>query len=319
LSSDWLNAYRGQRVLVTGADSLAGRWVARALTQGEAEPWLVAQDAATLAAVCARFDIRGVQLSADLAREGAFARIYRDARPAVTFNLAQYGAELGQRDVARAEAINARLVEMMVEAVAQSKSSDWPGLRLVHAGSAHEYGEETITVNEDSPAQPTSDYGRTRLAGTETVGAACNGGLRAAAARLFTVYGPGEESHHLLPLLLHAARSGESVSMSDGLHRCDFLYVEDAAEGLLRLGVQRQSIALMNLATGRLTSVREFAETAVELLGLRESQLRFGARHRHEHEMEHGPADITRLKKTLFWKPIVTVREGIQRTIEFGA
>ena len=306
-------------MLVTGADSLAGRWVARALTQAEAAPWLVAQEAATLAAVCARFEIRGVQLATDLAREGEFSRIYREARPALILNLAQYGAELGERDLARAQAINARLAEVMVEAVAQSDSSDWPGLRLVHAGSAHEYGEETITVNEDSPAQPTSDYGRTRLAGTETVGEACNAGVRAAAARLFSVYGPGEESHHLLPQLLRAARTGESVAMSDGLHRCDFLYAGDAAEGLLRLGAQRQPIALMNLATGRLTSVREFAETAAELLALRDGQLQFGARQRHEHEMEHGPADITRLKKTLFWKPVISVREGIQRTIEFGA
>lgn len=317
--TDWDSMYRGQRVLVTGADSFLGRWVARALTAAGAELWLVAGDAAALEASRARYAFAGAMREADLAREGEFARVYGEARPAITFNLAQYGLEPGAYDEARAEAINARLPQEIVRTIAEDAPGDWPGLRLVHAGSAAEYGEMNITVNEDSPAQPASVYGRTKLAGADHILTACERGLRAAVARLSTVYGPGEHAERLLPSLLRAARSGESLPLAAGEHTRDFLYVEDAAEGLMRLGMQSQPIGLMNLATGRLTAVREFAESAAEQLTMRAGQLQFSARPPRDDEAAHGPVDITRLKKNLFWKPVIGVREGIRRAIAFGA
>jgi nucleoside-diphosphate-sugar epimerase len=291
--------------------------VARFLTRAGAELWLVTRDATALDAVCAQHGIEGTRCACDLARAGEFARVYREARPAATFNLAGYGVDCDERDDALAEALNSRLVAEITHTIAPDNSPDWPGLHLVHTGSAFEYGAVPGTVNEDSPARPTITYGRTKLAATEQVAAACASGLRATVARLFTVYGPGEHPHRLLPSLLRVARSGEALEMTGGRQQRDFTYVEDVAEGLLRLGLQRAPVGVVNLATGRLTSIREFAETAAKLLGLRGDQLQLGALPYRDDEVEQGPADITRLKKMLFWRPALAVREGIQKTIEF--
>jgi len=309
--------YRGQRALVTGASGFIGRWVARGLSAAGAAVWVAGRDGAALDAVCARYEIAGTRCLADFSQAGEFARVWREARPAVVFNLAGYGIDREENDDALALALNTRLVEEILETLAGEAPAAWPGLRLVHAGSAFEYGAVEGMVNEDSPAAPVAIYGRSKLAATAKVIAAVQSGTRAATARLFTVYGPGEHANRLLPSLLRAARTGEELPMTGGKQQRDFTYVEEVAEGLLRLGLQRAPAGVVNLATGRLTSIREFAETAASLLGLREGQLQLGALPYRGDETQQGATDVTRLKKMLYWKPAMTVREGIQKTIEF--
>ncbi len=291
--------------------------MARALTQAGADVWVAGRDRSALQTVCTRYGISGTTLLADCSKAGEFVRLYGQADPEITFNLAGYGIDREEKDDALAEALNTRLVEEMLSVIAAAPRREWTGLRLVHAGSAFEYGAVDGTVSEDSPARPVATYGRTKLAATQKVVAQAEHGLPAVVARLFTVYGPGEHPSRLLPSLLRAACTGEPLPMTGGKQQRDFTYVEDVAEGLLRLGLLHEAPGVVNLATGRLTSIREFAETAAALLGLREGQLQLGALPYRGDETQQGPTDVTRLKKLVFWRPAISVREGIQKTIEF--
>ena len=134
-------------------------------------------------------------------------------------------------------------------------------------------------------------------------------------ARLFTVYGPGEHSGRLLPSLIHAAEAGTAIDLTEGSQERDFTYVEDVAEGLLRLAESDfEPGEVVNLATGRLTSVREFVLTAAEELGLSDEQLRFGALSTRDEEMAHAPVSVDRLAELLGWLLPTSVREGIRKT-----
>jgi nucleoside-diphosphate-sugar epimerase len=95
----------------------------------------------------------------------------------------------------------------------------------------------------------------------------------------------------------------------------DFTFVEDAADGLLRLGIAPVPPgAVVNLATGRLTSVRTFAETAADVLGLPRHRLRFGSLPTRPEEMRHGPVTLARLRGLTGWAPSVGIPEGVLRT-----
>ena len=310
--------YRGVRVLILGGTGFIGRQVARQLGLAGASLHLAARTPDRIAAELARLGLRGIPLQADLSRPGAGAELIGSVRPSITFNLAGYGVDPLERDVMLAERINHTLVTELAEAAGALRDSEWPGQDLVHAGSAAEYGVATGPISETTPPEPTSRYGRTKLAGTDAVGRATGAGtVRGIAVRLFTVYGPGERSGRLLPALIDAARTGHDLPLTAGEQRRDFTYVEDVAEGLLRLGLVAGPVpGPVHLATGRLESVRRFAERAATVLGLPPARLRFGALPGRPDETAHGTVSIDRLRGLCGWAPATTIEEGVRRTLQ---
>jgi nucleoside-diphosphate-sugar epimerase len=307
--------YEGVPVLVLGAAGFIGRWVARALTDQRAELFLGVRQVSTAAETLDRVDARGELIACDLEEPANVRSLIDRVRPAVVFNLAGYGVDPTERTPEIAELINARLVEHLAGAVASHEAQGWTGQRVVHVGSALEYGTAGGNLSEDSSPEPTTVYGRSKLAGTLALQAICRSrGLRGVTARLFTVYGAGEHSSRLLPTLLKARHSDGPIDLTDGRQERDFTYVEDVADGLLRLGLSPAPPgAVVNLATGRLTPVRSFVETAADVLGLARPRLRFGALATRSEEMHHDAVTIDRLARMTSWQPSTSIDAGIAR------
>jgi nucleoside-diphosphate-sugar epimerase len=313
------SVYRSRRALVLGASGFIGRCVAGALSAAHADLFLVARDANRLAEVCSAYEIRGEILAADLTVPGAFTKVHGTTRPDITFNLAGCVVDSAEHDAAMAESLNANLVREAAQVLASQSATDWPGLRLVHAGSGKEYGNVHGLVTEDLPPAPHNLYGRTKLAGTHALQAAVKSNkLRAVCARLFSVYGPDERPGRLLHSLLGAARSKTALALTGGEQQRDFTYVGEVAEGLLRLGCVRGSVpAVVHLATGTLTTVRAFAECASDLLHMPPGQLQFGTLPERVDEFRQGRVSTRLLEQTVGWRPTLAVRDGIRETLAF--
>ncbi len=313
-------AYRGTLAMVLGASGFIGRWVARALVDGGARVCAVVRDRELAERVLGRFGFESEIEVLDLGHFADVSRLIARVRPEIIFNLAGYGVDPAEVDSEAACRINAGLLEVLCEALAAFPSRDWPGQVLVHAGSAAEYGTIGGDLSEISTPRPTSLYGKSKLSGTLLMARCAERlGLGAIVARLFTVYGPGENPHRLLPSLLEAARTGEPLALTAGRQQRDFTYVADVAEGLLRLGLAKSgSGEVINLATGRLTSVREFTEVAARILGIGRDRLRTGALPTRPDEMSHDRVTTARLRELVSWFPPNGIEEGIRRTVEFG-
>lgn len=306
--------YRGVDVMVLGASGFIGRWVARALTQAGANLRLVVRDEQTARAVFKQYRVDGEIVVADLAEPAtALPRLIETTAPRIVFNLLGYGVDRGERDPLTARAINAELPAVLCRLLTATPNSGWQGRRLVHAGSALEYGELRGNLSEQSTPNPTTVYGQTKLLGTEALRRSHDElGFATVVARLFTVYGLGEHEGRLLPSLLAAAHDRRALPLTAGLQERDFTYVEDVAEGLLRLGlVEKTDQCVVNLASGVLTSVRQFAETAAAELGIPLERLEFGAVPTRAEEMTHDPVSTARLQQMTGWKPAIDVRTGI--------
>ncbi len=305
-------SYRGARVAVFGAAGFIGRHVVRALSEAGASNLLVVRDRSAAEDVFARYAIQGRIHVVDLEQPGAIDSWIHNEAPSVIFNLAGYGVDRSERDERKCRRMNADLVGEICEAAAGA------GARVVHTGSALEYGNIGGNLEEHGSPRPDTLYGCTKLQGTLNLVKTCRrSGVRGISVRLFTVYGPGEHETRLLPSLLRSARERQGVSLSSGGQRRDFTFVEDVSEGLLRLGqADWEPGSIVNLATGELTSVRAFCEVAARILGIPAENLGFGRVPTRADEMAHDAVSIARLLELTQWQPSCNVAEGIRRTIQ---
>jgi len=312
-------SYRGARAVVLGAAGFIGRWVARNLCEQGARLFLVVRDAARAEQIFSTCGARGEVVEFDLNRLEALRELIAKLRPSIIFNLAGYGVDPSERDEGDAYRVNADLPRRLLEAIAERHDEKWPGQNLIHAGSALEYGEIGGDLAEDSRAEPTTLYGKSKLAGAQAVAQCCvEYGVGGLTARLFTVYGPGEHEGRLLPSLIEAARTGQAIRLTDGRQRRDFTYVADVAEGLLRLGMSPAAPGeIVNLATGRLIAVRQFVEQAAQILNISEERLLFGALPTRPEEMNHSPVAIDRLRRLTGWTPPTGIQDGIREAWDF--
>jgi UDP-glucose 4-epimerase len=316
-----LRVYAGVRVVVLGASGFIGRWVSRSLSEAGADLHAVVRDRAEAGRGFATYGVSADLHETDLIDlEGSRALLKRLA-PAIVFNLSGYGVDPGEKTEASeslAGVLNVELPGVIAETLASIPAAAWGGRRVVHAGSVFEYGNIGGHLEETAAPNPVGLYGSSKLAGTQRLAAACRAtGLPGLTARLCQVYGPGEHPGRLLPLLLEARKQPQPLSLSVGTQRKDFTYVADVAEGLLRLGVTAGPPGeIVNLATGRLTTVREFAEAAAHLLRLDPSRLKF-EKPLPDNELQHLELAIARLRELTCWEPVTDVPEGIRRTMDF--
>ncbi|MEO8073181.1 MAG: NAD(P)-dependent oxidoreductase [Acidobacteriota bacterium] len=320
LPNDFKSKYAGVKTLVLGATGFIGRWTARNLYAAGAKLFLPVRDISAAESIFNKYDFKGELFELDFQDESSVRELIKIVRPAVIFNLAGYGVDRAEQDEKTAYQINVRLIENVCQAVAEIKDSKWTGQTIIHTGTAMEYGAIKGDLAEDSAPNPTTLYGKSKLAGTQALTDCCRRcKIKGLTARLFAVYGPGESSERLLPTLIKTARAGKSISLTAGLHKRDFVYVDDVAEGLLRLGAARtrRRGEIVNLATGKLTSIREFTEAAAGVIGISADKLKFGELPTRPEEMAHEPVVVKRLRELTDWQPITTIDEGVRKTIFF--
>lgn len=314
--------YGGVRAIVLGASGFIGRWVARSLLDRGARLYLIVRDRARSERIFYDYSISGEIVELDVGSVGAARRLFEiieAVEPSITFNLAGYGVDRSERDEEAAYRINADLVQALCEAIAKKRDAAWQGQDLIHVGSALEYGEIGGDLAEDSPPRPATLYGKSKLAGTQALAHCCRAyQIKGVTARLFTVYGPGERAGRLLPSLIETSRAGEPIQLTEGRQRRDFTYVADVAEGLLRLGLSLATPGeAVNVATGRLTTVREFIETAARWLMIPDEKLLFGGLSTRPEEMNHAPVTVERLRHLTSWVPPTIISDGVRNALEF--
>lgn len=309
--------YYETRVLVLGASGFIGRWVARGLCKRGARVSLVVRNKQAADEIFFAYGIYGDVFEVDLENLEAVAQLLWRVGPSIIFNFAGYGMNREERDARAAFQINSHLVEVLAETARKTRNSEWRGQDILHVGSPLEYGTIGGSLSEDSIPQPTTLYGMSKLAGTESLARLCKTyNIKGLTARVFTVYGPGEPSRRLLPSLLRIEKTGSTLPLTSAEQKRDFVYVEDVSEGLLRLGIAQSAPGeVVNLATGRLTSVRVFAETVAKILGISDDKLNFGKLPPLPEEMHHSEVTTERLRRLIGWIPSTGIEEGIRKTI----
>ena len=138
------------------------------------------------------------------------------------------------------------------------------------------------------------------------------------------LYGPGDhfdpEYGHVIPALIRkfveAKQQGHSSVTVWGTGKAtrDFLYVEDAAEGIV-LAVERyDGPEPVNLGSGRETPIRELVETIAEVVGYRGKVVWDATK---PDGQPRRLLDTERAKAAFGFEARTTLREGLERTLKW--
>jgi nucleoside-diphosphate-sugar epimerase len=140
-------------------------------------------------------------------------------------------------------------------------------------------------------------------------------------ARLTNPYGPGQPAartaYGVVNRLIHLALNNQELPIyGDGLQRRDYIYIDDAVDGLLALGVSAGGDGeIFNVGSGTGTPLVDMARAIVAMAG--SGRLAFTAWPRIAAQIETGDfvADLTRVEREIGWKPRVALSDGLQQTI----
>lgn len=245
------------RVLVTGGAGFIGRRVVRALlNQGHQ---------VTTADKHACSDRRVRSVVGDLCDPAVIAEAVSPQTDVIIHLAAVTSALRSTQDPAGTFTLNVAATAGLLEQARQRGV----GTFLLASTNAVTGDVGCATITEDLPLSPLTPYGASKAAAEMLlVGYVNSYGLRGAALRFSSVYGPGMEAKDsFVPRLMRAARDGKSVQVyGNGTHLRDLVHVDDLVTGILAAWRAGHDGPLI-LGSGESVTVNEIVEAARSVTG----------------------------------------------------
>ena len=145
-------------------------------------------------------------------------------------------------------------------------------------------------------------------------------GIETRIARIFNTYGPRMrlDDGRVVPNFVRQALQGNPLTVYEGGQRTrSFCYVSDLVEGMVRL-LMSDEVEPVNLGNPREMTILEFAHQVLKVTGS-ESEILFV--HPQDERTKDDPLvrqpDISRARQVLGWEPVVSLEEGLARTVEW--
>lgn len=194
--------------------------------------------------------------------------------------------------------------------------------RLIVTSTSEVYGTaQYVPIDEKHPRQPQSPYSATKIGADAIAKSFYNAfGLPVVIARPFNTYGPHQSARAIIPTIISQIANGaREIKVGDLSPTRDFNYVEDTCRGFLALGradnIEGEEI---NIATGTEISMADTLKLIAELMGADVKYVVDPERLRpSKSEVFRLCGDNTKIESLTDWRPQVTIREGLRRTIEW--
>ncbi|MEA3249927.1 MAG: GDP-mannose 4,6-dehydratase [Patescibacteria group bacterium] len=190
---------------------------------------------------------------------------------------------------------------------------------LVFASSAAVYGNtKKLPASESLPTAPNSPYGISKAVFEDYLRFAQDTyDIKCVSLRFANVYGPRQSVQGeagVVAIFLSRLLSGnDAVINGDGGQTRDFIYVGDVAR-MVVIAVSRSLSGVYNVSTGKESSVNRLYREICSVSGIKRRAVRGPAKAGDERRVSLSPA---KAKRSLRWKPKVSLKEGIQKTYDW--
>jgi GDP-L-fucose synthase len=305
------NFWDHRRVCVTGGAGFLGSFVVEKLRQHGAEQIFIPQ-----------------LQDYDLIQPEAVLRLMQDARPDIIIHLAAHVGGIGANREHPAEFFYDNLmmgVQLMHEAWKHGVS------KFVAIGTVCAYPKFTpVPFKEEDlwggyPEETNAPYGLAKkMLLVQAQAYRQQYGFDAIYLLPVNLYGPGDNfdprSSHVIPAMIRKvleaqdAGQAEVVVWGDGSPTREFLYVEDAAEGIVRAAELYDGPDPVNLGSGKEISIKDLAEEIGRQAGY---QGKFTWDTSKPNGQPRRALDTSRAEKYFGFRAQTNFEEGLCRTIEW--
>jgi UDP-glucuronate decarboxylase len=195
---------------------------------------------------------------------------------------------------------------------------------IFQASTSEVYGDPEVTPQRETywgrvnPVGPRACYDEgKRAAETLFFDYRRQFNLEIKVARIFNTYGPrmAIDDGRVVSNFIVAALQGKDITIyGDGTQTRSFCYVDDLISGLYRFVFESQNTGPMNIGTEFEFTMKELADLIIELTNSKSKIVYLPL---PQDDPKQRKPDLNLAKKLINWQPTVSVRDGMQATIEY--
>ncbi len=249
-------------------------------------------------------------IAVDLNDHAATKNLVSSVVPQTVFDCVAYGAYSFEEDANLIYQTNFQAIVNLVSLLAGK-----PFAAFVHAGSSSEYGTNCAAPSEESVCEPNSPYavskvalaGYLRFMGKQRDFPCVN-------LRLYSVYGPLEDTSRLIPNLLRQALAGNLPPFVDARTSRDFIHVDDVCNAFI-MAAAKMNPGLygesFNIGTGTKTTIAELADVTRRVFSVA-AEPKFGSMEGRAWDLADWYADPRKAMAQLGWKANVELADGLR-------
>ena len=305
--------YHGKSALVTGGAGFIGTHLSRRLVAYGADVVVLNRHAGSLA--------DGAELVLGDVRSEASVNALVARGFDYVFNLAAYSGQVPSfTDHEQSLTTNCLGHLNLLEAIRRLSPETtmcFPSSRLVYGRTRY------LPVDEDHPREARSFYGihkRTCEEYCEYYG--LRFGVKSVALRIANPYGPhdpaGHNRYNIANWMIDEIIAGREVTVfGRGEQLRDYIYIDDAVDAMLCAAIDHTAAGrIYNVGSGSGTALIDFVRCVIECATRGGYKLVEWPQEFLQVETGDYAADISRIGAELGWRPRVSLREGVARTVE---
>lgn len=217
--------------------------------------------------------------------------------------------------------VNAESTLRILEYIRHNRATS-PLQRFVYTSSASVYGSaKNYPSSEEGATKVLSHYAATKLLGENyTIIYNKQYGIPTSSVRYSNVYGYGQSPRNpycgVMGRFIHNALTGQSLGIiGDGQQTRDYTFITDAVDATILAAIHAHADGeIFNIGTGVEASVNEIAQY-IEKLAPEVTIENFPPR--DIDNIRRRVMDISLIQDKLGWEPVVGIKEGIKKTMEW--
>ena len=191
---------------------------------------------------------------------------------------------------------------------------------FINTGSSSEYGIKQSPMKEDDVCEPVLAYGVSKLDATQYAAYAARVYHKPITTlRLFSPYGPFDDSHRFMSYAIMRSLRNQELSLGNPQSVRDYIYIEDVIDAYLAAAQHISAIAgeVLNVGSGKEIIIGAVAELIQQKCKSNAPITWESSDAKRPWESARWQADITKAKRLLEWEPKISFSSGLDRTIEW--